>query len=77
MLMGEYQELDLPKVLVLGGGIVGVHAAKIAAGMGADTTIMDINMTRLRYLDDVMPKNINICFPLRQTFVVCCQQLML
>ena len=42
--------------MVLGGGVVGVNAAKIAAGMGSNTTIMDINMPRLRYLDDVMPK---------------------
>ena len=62
MLMGGIPSVRPAKVLVLGGGIVGVHAAKIAAGMGADTTIMDINMTRLRYLDDVMPKNINTFF---------------
>lgn len=41
------------KVLILGGGTVGTHAAKIAAGMGADTTILDINPNRLRYLDDI------------------------
>ncbi len=62
MLMGGIPGVRPAKVLVLGGGIVGVHAAKIAAGMGADTTIMDINMSRLRYLDDVMPKNINTFF---------------
>jgi alanine dehydrogenase len=62
MLMGGIPGVRPAKVLVLGGGIVGVHAAKIAAGMGADTTIMDINMSRLRYLDDVMPKNISTFF---------------
>ena len=45
-------------VMVLGGGIVGTNAAKIAAGFGARVTIYDNNLYRLRYLDDVMPKNI-------------------
>ncbi|MTI88291.1 MAG: alanine dehydrogenase [Balneolaceae bacterium] len=62
VLMGGIPGVKPAKVLVLGGGIVGVNAAKIAAGMGADTTIMDINMPRLRYLDDVMPKNTNLVF---------------
>jgi len=62
MLLGGIPGVRPAKVLVLGGGIVGVNAAKIAAGMGADTTIMDINMHRLRYLDDVMPKNVKTFF---------------
>jgi alanine dehydrogenase len=41
------------KVLVIGGGVVGTHAAKVAAGMGADVTVLDRSITRLRYLDDV------------------------
>ena len=45
-------------VVVLGGGIVGTSAAKIAAGLGAHVTIVDSNLQRLRYLDDVMPKNV-------------------
>ncbi len=45
-------------VLILGGGEVGTHAAKIAAGFGARVTILDINLYRLRYLDDIMPKNV-------------------
>jgi alanine dehydrogenase len=44
-------------VLVLGGGVVGTNAAKIAAGFGARVTIFDRDLSRLRYLDDVMPKN--------------------
>jgi alanine dehydrogenase len=47
------------KVLILGGGVVGTNSAKIAAGMGADVTIADVNLNRLRYLDDVMPKNVH------------------
>jgi len=49
-------------VTVLGGGIVGANAAKIAAGIGADVTIMDVNLGRLRYLDDVMPKNVTTLY---------------
>jgi alanine dehydrogenase len=45
-------------VVVLGGGVVGTNAAKIAAGLGAQVTILDSNLYRLRYLDDVMPKNV-------------------
>ncbi|CEL94227.1 unnamed protein product [Vitrella brassicaformis CCMP3155] len=45
-------------VLVLGGGIVGTHAAKLAAGLGAEVTIMDLNLQRLRYLNDIMPANV-------------------
>jgi alanine dehydrogenase len=46
------------KVVILGGGVVGANAAKMAAGLGADVAILDINLDRLRYLDDVMPKNV-------------------
>src|ERR1700744_3777990 len=45
-------------VVVLGGGVVGHNAAKVAAGLGANVTLMDINLDRLRYLDDVMPANV-------------------
>lgn len=62
VLMGGIPGVPPAKVLVLGGGIVGVNAAKIASGMGADTIIMDINIPRLRYLDDVMEKNVRTLF---------------
>jgi alanine dehydrogenase len=45
-------------VIILGGGVVGTNAAKIAAGFGARVTIFDRDLARLRYLDDVMPKNV-------------------
>jgi alanine dehydrogenase len=45
-------------IVILGGGVVGLNAAKIAAGIGALVTVMDINAERLRYLDDVMPQNV-------------------
>lgn len=62
ILLGGIPGVPPANALVLGGGIVGVNAAKIAAGMGANTTIMDINMSRLRYLDEVMDKNVSTMF---------------
>jgi alanine dehydrogenase len=53
------------KVLILGGGVVGTNAAKIAAGMGARVSIMDVDLARLRYLEDVMPANVNLLFSTR------------
>ena len=50
------------KVLILGGGVVGTHAAKMAAGMGARVHVMDIDLERLRYLDDVMPANVHMLY---------------
>lgn len=49
-------------VLILGGGVVGLNAAKIAAGFGANVFVLDINLERLRYLDDVMPPNVTTVF---------------
>jgi alanine dehydrogenase len=49
-------------ITILGGGVVGANAAKIAAGFQADVAILDINMDRLRYLDDIMPPNVNCLF---------------
>ncbi len=49
-------------VLVLGGGVVGANAAKVAAGLGANVTITDVNLDRLRYLDDTMPRNVTTLF---------------
>jgi alanine dehydrogenase len=54
------------KVLILGGGVVGTNAAKVAAGLGARVGIMDIDLERLRYLDDVMPANVHTLFSTRQ-----------
>jgi len=53
VLMGGVPGVGPAKVLVLGGGVVGTHAARIAAGMGADVTVLDRSLPRLRYLDDV------------------------
>lgn len=62
ILLGGIPGVQPANVMVIGGGVVGVNAAKIAAGMGANTTIMDISMPRLRYLDDVMSKNVDTVF---------------
>jgi alanine dehydrogenase len=59
ILLGGVPGVMPAKVLILGGGVVGTNSAKIAAGMGADVTIADVNLNRLRYLDDVMPKNVH------------------
>ncbi|NIY71005.1 alanine dehydrogenase [Marivivens donghaensis] len=53
VLLGGVPGVGPGKVLVIGGGVVGTHAAKIAAGMGADVTVLDRSLPRLRYLDDV------------------------
>ncbi|HAY33725.1 MAG TPA: alanine dehydrogenase [Ignavibacteria bacterium] len=58
VLLGGVPGTEPANVIVLGGGIVGTNAAKIAAGFGAKVTIMDNNLYRLRYLDDVMPRNV-------------------
>ncbi len=59
ILLGGVPGVKPAKVVILGGGIVGTNSAKIAAGMGADVTILDLNINRLRYLDDVMPENVH------------------
>ncbi|MFC5624544.1 alanine dehydrogenase [Algoriphagus winogradskyi] len=59
ILLGGVPGVLPAKVLILGGGIVGTQAAWMAAGLGADVTIMDLNLQRLRYLADVMPANVN------------------
>ena len=53
VLLGGVPGVGAGKVLVIGGGVVGTHAARVAAGMGADVTVLDRSLPRLRYLDDV------------------------
>ncbi|QDU67398.1 alanine dehydrogenase [Engelhardtia mirabilis] len=57
ILLGGVPGVKRAKVLVIGGGVVGINAARMACGLGADVTIMDVNLDRLRYLDEVMPAN--------------------
>lgn len=61
-LMGGVTGVRPARVLILGGGIVGTNAAQIAAGMGAEVLIADINLPRLRYLSEVMPKNVKTLY---------------
>jgi alanine dehydrogenase len=58
VLLGGVPGVQPAEVLILGGGVVGTQAAKMAAGLGAKVTILDINLSRLRYLADVMPANV-------------------
>jgi len=58
VLLGGVPGTEPADVIILGGGIVGTNAAKIAAGLGARVTILDVSLPRLRYLDDVMPRNV-------------------
>jgi len=62
ILLGGVPGVKPANVLVLGGGIVGTQAAKMAAGMSADVTIMDISIPRLRELDDILPANVKTVF---------------
>ncbi len=57
------------EVAVLGGGIVGSNAAKVAAGLGANVRILDVNLDRLRYLDDIMPPNVTTLYSDRHTIL--------
>ncbi len=62
ILLGGVPGVAPANVVVLGAGVVGHNAAKVAAGLGANVTLMDINLDRLRYLDDVMPANVTTLF---------------
>jgi alanine dehydrogenase len=62
ILLGGVPGVAPANVMVLGGGVVGTNAAKVAAGLGASVAIMDVNLERLRYLDDVMPPNVQTIF---------------
>ena len=58
VLLGGVPGVEPAAVTILGGGVVGTNAAKIASGLGAKVYVMDVDLDRLRYLDDVMPKNV-------------------
>ncbi|MFT5284809.1 MAG: alanine dehydrogenase [Planctomycetota bacterium] len=62
ILLGGVPGVKRAQVLVLGGGVVGTNAARMACGLGADVTIMDLDLDRLRYLDEVMPRNCRTVF---------------
>jgi len=60
ILLGGVPGVEPATVLILGGGVVGTNAAKMAAGLGADVRLMDLDLDRLRYLSDVMPANVTL-----------------
>lgn len=62
ILLGGVPGVLPANVVILGGGVVGANAAKTAAGLGANVIILDINLDRLRYLDDVMPPNVTTLY---------------
>ncbi|NBC10326.1 MAG: alanine dehydrogenase [Planctomycetes bacterium] len=62
ILLSGVPGVEPAKVTVLGGGVVGANAAKVAAGLGANVVIMDVSLDRLRYLDDVMPANVRTIY---------------
>lgn len=71
ILLGGVPGVAPATVTVLGGGVVGANAAKVAAGLGANVFILDINVERLRYLDDVMPPNVTTLFSDRHNIRQC------
>lgn len=62
VLLGGVPGVAPAKVVIVGGGVVGINAAKMAAGLGASVIILDISLDRLRYLDDVLPANVKTIY---------------
>jgi alanine dehydrogenase len=62
ILLGGVPGVAPAHVVILGAGVVGTNAAKVAAGLGAAVVVMDVNLDRLRYLDDVMPRNVQTIY---------------
>jgi alanine dehydrogenase len=67
ILLGGVPGVEPAHITILGGGVVGANAARIAAGFRANIGLLDVNMDRLRYLDDVMPANVTVLFSDRHT----------
>lgn len=62
-LLGGVPGVKPARVVILGAGVVGTQAAKMASGLGAEVLLMDINLNRLRYLTDVLPANVTCLYP--------------
>jgi alanine dehydrogenase len=69
ILLGGVPGVQPAEVAILGGGVVGLNAAKIAAGLGAHVTILDISLPRLRYLDDVLSANVDTVYSNRHNIL--------
>jgi alanine dehydrogenase len=69
VLLGGVPGVAPGEVVIIGGGVVGTNAAKMAAGLGAHVTILDISLDRLRYLDDVLPANVDTAYSNRHNIL--------
>ncbi len=69
MLLGGVPGVLPAEVVIIGGGVVGTNAAKMAAGLGARVTILDLSLDRLRYLSDVMPANVSVLYSNRHNIL--------
>jgi len=69
ILLGGVPGVPPAKVVILGGGVAGVNAAKMAAGMGAHVILLDVSLEKLRYLSDVMPANVQLIFSNRHNLL--------
>src|SRR5512133_2212892 len=69
ILLGGVPGVEPAHITILGGGVVGTQAARIAAGFGASVCVLDTNLERLRYLDDIMPNNVTTLFSDRHTIL--------
>ncbi|HTR19302.1 MAG TPA: alanine dehydrogenase [Gemmatimonadales bacterium] len=69
ILLGGVPGVLPAEVLIIGGGVVGTNAAKMAAGLGAHVTLLDVSLDRLRYLADVLPENVNLLYSNRHNIL--------
>ncbi len=69
ILLGGVPGVLPAEVVVIGGGVVGTHAAKMAAGLGAHVTMLDLSLDRLRYLEDIMPANVDVLYSNRHNLL--------
>ena len=68
-LLGGVPGVKPANVMIIGGGVVGTEAAKMAAGLGANVSLLDINLNRLRYLSEVLPANVTPLYSSHETIV--------
>lgn len=69
ILLGGVPGVKPANVMIIGGGVVGTEAAKMAAGLGANVNLLDINLDRLRYLSEVLPANVNTLYSSEETII--------
>jgi alanine dehydrogenase len=74
VLLGGVPGVPPGEVAVLGGGVVGINAAKMAAGLGANVVMLDVSLDRLRYLDDVMPANVRTLYSNKYNVLGACRR---